>query len=400
MCSSDLTSIPVEKWAEDGIRTRRIRIYPSRQQRKILREWIHTTRYVYNRCVHHLKTVKDSKWDHSYLKSLFITHKSRSGQINQNLTEWELKTPKHVRDGAVRDLLKGYTNAVKRCKKGSIARFNMRYRKRNKNSAIVIPKNSVRMENGKLRMFPRSLPELIRTSRDKSVQNLVIDHDCRLQYKFGKWYLAVPIKVKYSPETGLKKGVASLDPGVRTFQTIYNEEEVTQVCHNRELLRRIQCKLDKFRSLRAKKVIGSSHYKRRTRRLYERLYNLTDELHYKTISHLCENYRLILIPIFESQEMGMRSKNRYMNREMFQLQHYKFRQRLSERCGVEKYTSMVVVSEAHTSKTCSSCGNYNSNLGASSKYSCVKCDLSCDRDVNASKNVLIRYCRYHSLSNK
>ena len=46
-----------------------------------------------------------------------------------------------------------------------------------------------------------------------------------------------------------------------------------------------------------------------------------------------------------------------------------------------------------TSKTCGICGNIWSKLGGKKVYSCEKCGLVCDRDINGARNVMIRSLR-------
>ena len=49
---------------------------------------------------------------------------------------------------------------------------------------------------------------------------------------------------------------------------------------------------------------------------------------------------------------------------------------------------MVIVNEAHTSKTCSCCGWYHKKLGGNETFHCKGCGLIVDRDVNGAKNIL------------
>jgi transposase len=361
----------------------------------MLMGWIHTTRYVYNRTLHHLKTDDEAEWNAIKLKKKFVTRKYRNGEINPNIRDWELDTPKDVRDGGIRDLTKAYEIAIKNVKRCNIQRFQMRYRKRDKNSSIVIPKSAVSFQGKKLKMYTRYLKTPITIAQDRCLRKLTsIDHDCRLQYKFGKWYLIVPFKQKCDMKTGIKTGVCALDPGTRKFQTVYSADEVIKVVHNKKLVTRLRCKLDLLRSLRDKKQIPKNHYDRTARKIYEKLSNITDELHYQTIAYLCDKYRLILIPIFESQEIAKKSRNRYLNRDLTQLQHYKFRKRLEDKCALLRYTDVEVVSEAYTSKTCSNCGNQNHDLKTNEVYDCSGCGMVIDRDVNGSKNILLRHYNF------
>ena len=43
----------------------------------------------------------------------------------------------------------------------------------------------------------------------------------------------------------------------------------------------------------------------------------------------------------------------------------------------------------YTSKTCTSCGNKKEDLGGNKIYSCVKCNLTTDRDYNGCRNIFL-----------
>ena len=76
-------------------------------------------------------------------------------------------------------------------------------------------------------------------------------------------------------------------------------------------------------------------------------------------------------------------------RRMLLWAHYEFRQKLlwvAKRHG----TTVVIVNEAYTSKTCSSCGWQNHKLGKKKTFRCSNCDLDMDRDINAARNILLR----------
>ena len=357
----------------------------------MFKEWMGTTRYVYNRALHALKTDGVSKYNFMALRNRFVTHKRRTGEINTEVKEWELETPKDVRAECLRDLTKAFSVAIINLKRGNIQRFSMRYRKKKSFPSIVIPKTALSIKDGGLNMFKRYTKKNIRLCKDKTLQHLKFDYDCRLQCKHGQWYLIVPIKVVAKKKKQKKGGIASLDPGVCTFQTIYSETHVIKIQQNTELLKKLHSKLDSFQSLRAKKNISRSHYTRRIRRLYKRMDCLIDELHFKTINVLKEHYKWILLPSFESQEMAKRNSNKKCNRNMMQLKHYLFKERLKASCMLDKTTDVTIVHEDYTSKTCTQCGKIKSNLGGSRVFNCDHCNLRCDRDVNGARNILLKY---------
>ena len=70
------------------------------------------------------------------------------------------------------------------------------------------------------------------------------------------------------------------------------------------------------------------------------------------------------------------------------LSHYKFRQHLINK-GNEYGCKVVVVTEEYTSKTCTNCGAVSEYYRKRMKK-CPKCNYEIDRDVNGSRNILLK----------
>ena len=224
---------------------------------------------------------------------------------------------------------------------------------------------------------------------DRCLGTLCINSTCRLKIEDGKWFLHVPVKVGMN-DTVPNREFCSLDPGVCNFQTVYSEEQTYKVEVNKELIGKLQSKLDTFQSMRSKKLISKSHYDRRTRSIYRRMTNLIDDIHYKLIDLLTKSYQNIFLPIFESQEIVKKMFGKRSRRTLLALKHYQFKQRLRAKCARMKYSAVYDCTEEYTSKTCSRCGELNNSLGCSRVFKCHHCALNIDRDINGARNITIK----------
>ena len=75
--------------------------------------------------------------------------------------------------------------------------------------------------------------------------------------------------------------------------------------------------------------------------LNEKIRNKVDEIHWKTINYLTNNYKNILLPSFEIQQMT-KNLHRKTNREMLFWSHYKFKQRLIWKCNLKNRNIKIV----------------------------------------------------------
>jgi len=383
-----------------------------------MKSWMSTRRFVYNKVLENIKkgNEKISFFD---LRNKYVTTKD-----NPNVEKWETETPKDIRAGAVSDVVNNFKTAFSLLKNRQISGFNMSFQsKKKKEPSIEIPLSSIKATNEKIKrtekekesasskisenkkvkdtkeivkitkkdggifIYKTIIKTKIKISKRQLKRDIVIESDCRLQLYNNNWFLIAPIKSKEN-KVEQEEEYCALDPGSRSFQTIYSEKSVEQIKINRDIIKKYQLKMDHFKSLKDKKLIRKSSFKKRERRIYNKINNLIDELHHKTISYLTNKYKYIILPSFESQDMVKSSNNRYLNRDLLQLKHYKFQQRLKSKCEITG-CKLEICTEEFTSKTCGRCGVLN-DVKNKDIYSCEKCKLVIDRDVNGARNIFIK----------
>ena len=164
-------------------------------------------------------------------------------------------------------------------------------------------------------------------------------------------------------------------------------EAGVQVFNHCKRIDRLISKSSKLKSklkYRIKKVITRER---------EHLKNKITDLHWKTASFLCNRYDHIFLPHFESQQMVKKHKRKIRSktaRTMLTLSHYLFSQRLITKAE-EKGTVVYKLHEPYTSQLCGCCFNLNKGLKLSDRmYKCKYCSTVIDRDLNASRNILMR----------
>jgi putative transposase len=376
------TSSPVEQSEKDVTRIRKLRIYPTKQQKQTLKKWMGTCRFIYNRALDSINKKQEKSCSFYSLRDKYVTSKS-----NDLINKWELETPKDVRAGAIKDLSDRYLTLIKMVQEKKITHFKMNFRSKRKDTSIVIPKKTINFQDGNLYIYTTKykfgIVKITKRQRLFLKKN-PIEKDSRLQIKRGKYFLCIPIKIK-TRKTQENKGVCSLDPGVRKFQTVYSNNEVVHIGVKRELMKKYFNKLDKLQSLRMKGQINKK--KRYENRVRDKLENLIDDLHYKTINYLTKTYSTIILPTFESQKLLKKMEGRITKRML--LAYYQFKVRLQEKC-VQDGNRLEICTEEYTSKTCGQCGNIKNDLKKQEVYKCIKCGLEVDRDTNGARNIMIK----------
>ena len=217
--------------------------------------------------------------------------------------------------------------------------------------------------------------------------------------KLGRVFLSFVKEVEcksdlQAPTKGFHS-TAALDPGVRTFQTMYDADgygiewgkgdmkHIFVLCREAD---QIQSRISKKRTTWSLRRA----YHRKLRKIKDKI----KDCHRKLALFLCENYRVVLIPKFQVSRMVKR-RNRKLNaktvRQICCWSHCAFREALKSKVTLFPWCTIVEVGEAYTSQTCEECGFLNKKLGSKKVFRCPKCNHTADRDLKAAKNILLRY---------
>ena len=378
----------------------RIRLYPNFEEKQKLSQWFGAVRWTYNES---LKAVKDEGVAKN-MKALRDRCLNKSFIKQHSHLAWLENVHFDVRDEGMRDLLKAY-NTCESLKGTHQKHYEISYRKKKllDSESIVIHAKHWKKSIGKTRMH--SFLHHIQ-SAEPLPKDLV--YDSRLVWqKPGHYYLCVPKPLSIEPENqGLKtpeeKVVASIDPGVRTFATVYDTTGAVTEWGKGDISRiyRLSLQIDKLVGIIDKEPNNHKKWNKRRalNRLRLRVKNLVTDMHHKFAKWLCETYKVILLPKFDTQSMVRKSKhgifrkiNSVTARQMMTWSHYLFRTRLLDKIKKYKDLKCEIVDEAYTSKTCVNCGHIHEKLGGNRVFTCPMCKIRYGRDHGAAKGILLRF---------
>jgi len=322
------------------IKSRKVRIYPTQQQKILFKQWFGVARKFYNETLTVYKNGSEKTWDKVF-KDI----------AEQNKEYGYIKSvPYQVKKIAVKDYRKALSiNKMKAKRLGKP--FEMKFKsKKNPKQSCYIPKAAISSSGiyytiaGKLKMKERAWFE-----------NEEIN-DCRLVLEYGKWFIVIPKEVKTTPIDN-QEGIVAIDPGVRTFATYFSTEgyfgKLGQGAFDKIL--KLNLKIDKLISKLSKETDKNkkSNLKRSIFNIRFKIRNLIDELHWKVIKFFISRFKVIIFPSFNVNEMVKKSNRklpkkvvRFMNCFRF----FEFKERLKLKCK-ENGVTFVESSEAFTSKT-------------------------------------------------
>ena len=368
------------------MKTRTVRLVATPDASTTLRRWFGSARWTYNACVRALK-------DRQACASLRDLRAYAVNDDSPAVTAhpWLKETPYDVRDDAVRDLIKAYKALRKQGKA-----FDLKFRSRKDASqSITIHHKHWKHKRG-------AYTELFAGVHATEALPDVPPPDGRLtRNRLGQYHLKWPVPLDVRGENqapdAAKHATIALDPGVRTFMTGYDADGRIVEWGRNDVARlgRLCHAYDSLQARWAKEKHARRHRMQRVgRRIQLKIKHLVADLHRRLAKWLCTHYRVVLIPVFETQQMVQRSTRRIRSktaRAMLTWSHYAFRQFLLHKSREYPWCKIVVVTEEYTSKTCGGCGALHAKLGGSKVFKCPACGFTVDRDANGARNILLKF---------
>jgi transposase len=192
----------------------KIRVYPSADQKKKLKQWFGTARWIYNQCLSLVQTDLSKRWKKELRKAIV------NSDCFATQNQWALQTPYEVRDAAMVDLLNVYNSNFAKRSKNPQHQFTMHFRsKKAPQETIMIRGRSYKKGSFYTKSFGK---EALRSSEPLPD---TVDYDCKLVHThLGHYYLVIPkaLEITSDNQARISDRVVALDPGVRTFHTAYD----------------------------------------------------------------------------------------------------------------------------------------------------------------------------------
>ena len=347
------------------IKTKLLRISPTKKQKQLFKSWTDCSRYVFNQTFDYIRSCIG--WTPTWMDI-------KKDMLKQ-LPDWCKPIPFQIKGIAIKEACNAFWKA-----KGNPS-FRTR---KNPEQSCFIPKTALSSKgvyptiSGKGLYFQESLPDNPK--------------DSRLIWRYEKWWMAVPYLEKLIIGESQTR-IVSLDPGIRSFITFYSLEHCGHL--GKGDFSRIQRLCSHLDNLISKRDLTKNKQKRRSltkasRKMRAKIKNLITEIHHKTAKFLTDNFDVILLPTFETKQMSNKAGRKIRKksvRSMLTFSHYKFKQFLKWKAF---QTGKLVVDccEAYTSKTHPQTGEIK-NIG-SAEWIKLLDGSRANRDIVGARGILLR----------
>jgi putative transposase len=200
----------------------------------------------------------------------------------------------------------------------------------------------------------------------------------------GKWFAVFSCKIHFESEEK-PNGAVGIDVGLHHFAVLSDGQTI----ENPGKLRKSESKLARVQrqlSRKSKKSRNREKVRIKVARLHEKVTNQRNDFLHKLSRKLADSYSTIVV---EDLQIPNMVQNHNLAKSIADASWGRFLQFLSYKAE-EAGGRVIKVNPKDTTQICSGCGLKVPKTLSERTHLCPRCGLQMDRDLNASRNILLK----------
>ena len=358
-------------------RAYRYELDPNNAQRTHLLQHAGTARFAYNWGLEQRHNLYCEKQGTERFTSAIKQHRALN-QLKQTEFPWMYEVSKCAPQEALRDLDRAYENFFRSRKKGGRVGFP-KFKKKGRSTDSFRLTGTIRITDNRIQL-PR-LGRLKMKGKNHAYHGRILS--ATVSNRHNRWYVSVQVEEEISSRANSSASTIGVDVGINKLAYLSNGKIFENQRHMKSRIR----KLKRLSRSASRKMKGSNNQAKAYGRLNNFHYRVANQRN-NTINHLTDhlssNYGTVIIE-------DLKVKNMVKNRKLaFSLQDAgfgEFKRQMEYKCKWNRVDLILADTFFPSSKLCNNCGQKKDDLDLSVRVFICECGYSCDRDLNASRNL-------------
>jgi putative transposase len=356
------------------IRAHKIRLNPTPEQANHFARAAGTRRFVFNWGL--------EQWKRQYEageKPSALELKKQFNAIRKEQFPWSYEVSKCAVEGAFMDLGAAFKNFFEGRKKGRKAGYPKFKAKKRGREGFYLANDKFKVGDHWI-----DIPKLGRVNLAEKLRFVGKILSGRVTQRAGRWYISITVEVT-DPTKQANENKVGIDVGVNRLATLSDGQGFENQKSLRKLLRKVK---QAHKDLSRKEKGSKNREKARLRlaRLHEKIANRREDWLHKVTTLISDEYGFVAL---ENLNIKGMVKNRHLAQALSDAALGRFALLLASKVETRGGVTQKVGRFFPSSKRCHQCHALNDKLTLADRvFVCPTCGLECDRDYNASMNLL------------
>jgi putative transposase len=351
----------------------KFRIYPTKDQRILIRSICGCARLVYNKGLSYRKV--------SFANGKRVGFKETSAMLTRIKQEdaflFLQEADSIALQQSLRDLQAAYTNYF--AKRANYPTFHSKH-DRTQSYRTINQNGNIRIENRHIRLPKLGWVKIRQSQEIGEIRNVTVSYTAS-----GRYFVSICCLCDIAPRENLG-GAIGIDVGLKNFYTDSNGNTVA----NPRYLEKAARKLARAQRRLSRKQKGSSNYEKQrvlVAQIYEHVANQRKDFLQKQTTTLIRENQTICVEHLRVKNM---LRNRKLAKHISSVSWSEFFRMLDYKAQWYGNTILRVPTTYPSSQTCCCCGYKNPLVKDLSVrvWDCPRCGTHHDRDYNAANNIL------------